>query len=79
MLIVFLLYLMILIGGFGQQMLNAWGEPRIKAFVQEAVAHSLRLGESSHSVDYGKADCAAALFPIRDIALESRPPSCYST
>src|SRR5690348_11590871 len=30
-------------GGFGQQMLNAWGEPLIKAFVQEAIDHSLRL------------------------------------
>lgn len=30
-------------GGFGQQMLNAWGEPLIKTFVQEAIDRSLRL------------------------------------
>ncbi len=30
-------------GGFDRQMLNAWGEPIIKAFVQEALDHSLRL------------------------------------
>jgi Icc-related predicted phosphoesterase len=30
-------------GGFGQLMLDPWGEPLIKAFVQEAVNQSLRL------------------------------------
>ena len=30
-------------GGFGQLMLDPWGEPLIKAFVQEAVDHTLRL------------------------------------
>ena len=30
-------------GGFGQLMLDPWGEPLIKAFVQEAVDQSLRL------------------------------------
>jgi len=30
-------------GGFGRTMLNAWGEPLIKAFVQEAVDHAMRL------------------------------------
>ena len=30
-------------GGFDRQMLSAWGEPLIKAFVQESVDHSLRL------------------------------------
>jgi hypothetical protein len=30
-------------GGFDRQMLNPWGEPIIKAFVQEALDHSLRL------------------------------------
>jgi len=30
-------------GGFGSRMLNAWGEPIVKAFVQEAVDHALRL------------------------------------
>ncbi len=30
-------------GGFDSRMLNAWGEPMIKAFVQEAIDHALRL------------------------------------
>lgn len=30
-------------GGFGRRMLNPWGEPLIKAFVQESVDHALRL------------------------------------
>ncbi len=30
-------------GGFDSKMLNSWGEPLIKSFVQEAVDHSLRL------------------------------------
>lgn len=30
-------------GGFGSRMLNAWGEPIIKSFVQEAVDHALKL------------------------------------
>jgi Icc-related predicted phosphoesterase len=33
-------------GGFGARMLNAWGEPIIKAFVQEAVDHALRLEQA---------------------------------
>jgi Icc-related predicted phosphoesterase len=33
-------------GGFGAKMLNAWGEPIIKAFVQEAVDHALRLEQA---------------------------------
>src|SRR5947208_3060101 len=30
-------------GGFGRRMLNAWGEPAIKKFVQEAVDQALKL------------------------------------
>lgn len=33
-------------GGFGRQMLNAWGEPLIKSFVQEAVDQGLRLEQA---------------------------------
>ena len=33
-------------GGFGRLMLNAWGEPIIKAFVQEAVDHAMRLEQA---------------------------------
>ncbi|MDB6174270.1 MAG: hypothetical protein JWL59_3581 [Chthoniobacteraceae bacterium] len=33
-------------GGFGERMLNAWGEPIIKMFVQEAIDHALRLEQA---------------------------------
>ncbi|MFL6585219.1 MAG: metallophosphoesterase [Chthoniobacterales bacterium] len=33
-------------GGFGRRMLNAWGEPLIKHFVQEALDHALRLEQA---------------------------------
>lgn len=33
-------------GGFGRRMLNAWGEPLIKAFVKEAVDQALRLEQA---------------------------------
>ena len=33
-------------GGFGRRMLNAWGEPLIKKFVQEAIDHAVRLEQA---------------------------------
>jgi Icc-related predicted phosphoesterase len=33
-------------GGFGRRMLNAWGEPLIKQFVQESVSHAIRLEQA---------------------------------
>src|SRR5205823_4475023 len=33
-------------GGFGRRMLNAWGEPLIKQFVQEALDQALRLEQA---------------------------------
>ncbi|MES2569717.1 MAG: metallophosphoesterase [Verrucomicrobiota bacterium] len=33
-------------GGFGRRMLNAWGEPMIKSFVQEAIDHAMRLEQA---------------------------------
>jgi Icc-related predicted phosphoesterase len=33
-------------GGFGQWMLNAWGEPTIKQFVQEAIDQAVRLEQA---------------------------------
>src|SRR5436853_4431038 len=32
-------------GGFGRRMLNAWGEPLMKQFVQEAIDHAVRLAQ----------------------------------
>jgi len=50
-------------GGFGQQMLNAWGEPLIKAFVQEALEPLASPGKGPYPLDHGKASCPAALLP----------------
>lgn len=33
-------------GGFGRRMLNAWGEPLIKSFVQEAIDHAVKLEQA---------------------------------
>jgi Icc-related predicted phosphoesterase len=33
-------------GGFGRRMLNAWGEPLIKQFVQESISHAVRLEQA---------------------------------
>jgi Icc-related predicted phosphoesterase len=33
-------------GGFGRRMLNAWGEPLMKQFVQEAIDHAVRLEQA---------------------------------
>ena len=33
-------------GGFGRRMLNAWGEPLIKQFVQESISHAIRLEQA---------------------------------
>jgi uncharacterized protein len=46
-------------GGFDRQMLNPWGEPMIKAFVQEALDHSLRLERALNH--HGSASGAFAL------------------
>src|SRR5205814_2595563 len=33
-------------GGYGRRMLNAWGEPLIKQFVQESISHAVRLEQA---------------------------------
>lgn len=38
-------------GGFDQYMLNAWGEPLIKEFVQQAVQEALKLEKALSSLD----------------------------
>jgi Icc-related predicted phosphoesterase len=53
-------------GGFGQHMLNAWGEPLIKAFVQEAIDHSLRLEKALTRLPTEKRVVVLHYSPIRD-------------
>jgi Icc-related predicted phosphoesterase len=52
-------------GGFDRQMLSSWGEPLIKAFVQEAVDHSLRLGKALTNLATQKKVVVLHYSPIR--------------
>ncbi len=53
-------------GGFSARMLNAWGEPIIKSFVQEAVDHALRLEKALGRLDTEKKVVCLHYSPIRD-------------
>jgi Icc-related predicted phosphoesterase len=52
-------------GGFDRQMLNPWGEPMIKAFVQEAVDHSLRLEKALNRLTMARRAVLLHYAPIR--------------
>lgn len=53
-------------GGFGARMLNAWGEPIIKMFVQEAVDHALKLEKALARLQTKKKVVALHYSPIRE-------------
>jgi Icc-related predicted phosphoesterase len=53
-------------GGFGRQMVNAWGEPLIKAFVQESVDHALRLEKALTRLTSEKRVALLHYSPIRE-------------
>jgi Icc-related predicted phosphoesterase len=52
-------------GGFGRRMLNAWGEPLIKDFVQEAIDHALRLEQAVAKLQTEKKVAVLHYAPIR--------------
>jgi Icc-related predicted phosphoesterase len=52
-------------GGFGRRMLNAWGEPLIKTFVQEAIDHSVRLEQALATLQTSKRVVLLHYSPIR--------------
>ena len=52
-------------GGFGRRMLNAWGEPLIKQFVQEALDHALRLEQALGSLQSTRRVAVLHYSPIR--------------
>ena len=52
-------------GGFGRQMLQAWGEPMIKAFVHEALDHSLRLEKALNRLTMDRRVVLLHYSPIR--------------
>src|SRR5437762_8142061 len=52
-------------GGFGRRMLNAWGEPLIKQFVQEAIDHAVRLEQALAKLQTQKKVVVMHYAPIR--------------
>lgn len=60
-------------GGFDRQMLNAWGEPMIKAFVQETVDHSLRLEKALNRLTMDRRVVLLHYSPIRETVQGENP------
>ncbi|HEY5894650.1 MAG TPA: metallophosphoesterase [Chthoniobacterales bacterium] len=60
-------------GGFGREMLSPWGEPLIKAFVQEAVDHAMRLERSLARLGTAKRVVLLHYAPIRDTVQGESP------
>jgi Icc-related predicted phosphoesterase len=56
-------------GGFGRSMLNAWGEPLIKSFVQEAVDHAIRLERALARLETRQRVALLHYAPIRDTVM----------
>ncbi len=52
-------------GGFGRRMLNAWGEPLIKKFVQEAIDHAVRLEQALAKLQTDRKIVVLHYSPIR--------------
>lgn len=56
-------------GGFGRWMLSSWGEPIVKAFVQEAVDQALRLEKALSRLQTPKKIAVLHYSPIRETVL----------
>ncbi len=52
-------------GGFGRRMLNAWGEPLIKQFVQESIDHAVRLEQALAKLQTDRKVAVLHYSPIR--------------
>jgi Icc-related predicted phosphoesterase len=63
-------------GGFSPHMLNAWGEPIIKNFVQEAVNHALCLEKALTRVESPKRLVLLHYSPTRE-TVEGESPEIY--
>jgi Icc-related predicted phosphoesterase len=63
-------------GGFGRFMLNSWGEPLIKSFVQEAVDHAMRLERALARLDTRKRIALLHYAPIHG-TVEGEPPEIF--
>ena len=60
-------------GGFDRHMLNAWGEPLIKAFVQETLDHSMRLEKALSRLTTEKRIVLLHYAPIRETVIGESP------
>jgi Icc-related predicted phosphoesterase len=63
-------------GGFGRRMLNAWGEPLIKSFVQEAIDQALRLEQALTQLRTDRRVVVLHYAPIRG-TVEGEPPEIF--
>src|SRR5258708_9225164 len=64
-------------GGFGRRMLNAWGEPLIKQFVQESVSHAIRLEQALVKLQTERRIVVLHYSPIR-ATLQGEDPEIYA-
>jgi Icc-related predicted phosphoesterase len=64
-------------GGFGRRMLNAWGEPLIKQFVQESVSHAIRLEQALVKLQAERRIVVLHYSPIR-ATLDGEDPEIYA-
>ncbi len=64
-------------GGFGRRMLNAWGEPLIKQFVQESISHAVRLEQALAKLQTEKRIAVLHYSPIR-ATLQGEDPEIYA-
>ncbi len=63
-------------GGFGERMLNAWGEQIIKDFVQAAVDEELKLEQALSRLQTPTRVALLHYAPIRD-TIEGEPPEIF--
>ena len=63
-------------GGFGRRMLNAWGEPLIKTFVQEAIDQALRLEQALAKLSTDRRIVLLHYSPVR-ATVEGEPPEIF--
>jgi Icc-related predicted phosphoesterase len=64
-------------GGFGRRMLNAWGEPLIKQFVQESISQAVRLEQALTKLRTDRRIVVLHYSPIR-ATLQGEDPEIYA-
>ncbi len=64
-------------GGFGRRMLNAWGEPLIKQFVQESIRHAVRLEQALATLQTERRIVVLHYSPIR-ATLKGEDPEIFA-